>query len=209
MGAINYLTGDATSPKTNGNKIIVHICNDIGAWGKGFVLAISKKWNRPKNEYQSWCKSSDNFNSLYCHEITPAVPAIPAVYDAIDKKKNKDMKVFLLDKLRADYAGKYEHYYKIFLFEEKENSTTAGYSYGEKYIICFKSLSTNDGLVTHELLHGLELAHPFDGASRNTHFSYEFARTDNIMDYSAGQYKGLNAKTLFHWQWQIINSKIR
>ena len=62
MGAINYLTGDATSPKTNGNKIIVHICNDIGAWGKGFVLAISRKWNRPKNEYQSWCKSSDNFN---------------------------------------------------------------------------------------------------------------------------------------------------
>ena len=41
---INYLTRDATAPTAIGNKIIVHICNDIGAWGKGFVMALSKKW---------------------------------------------------------------------------------------------------------------------------------------------------------------------
>lgn len=27
---ITYLEDDATSPSTPGNKIIVHICNDIG-----------------------------------------------------------------------------------------------------------------------------------------------------------------------------------
>lgn len=59
---IIYLVGDATSPKTDGNKIIVHICNDIGAWGKGFVLAISKKWAAPEKLYRSWYKSGDNFS---------------------------------------------------------------------------------------------------------------------------------------------------
>ena len=49
---INYTTGDATSPKGDGTKIIVHICNDIGKWGKGFVLAISKKWKEPEKFYK-------------------------------------------------------------------------------------------------------------------------------------------------------------
>lgn len=42
---ISYLKGDATNLVIPGNKIIVHICNDIGAWGKGFVLAVSKRWS--------------------------------------------------------------------------------------------------------------------------------------------------------------------
>lgn len=41
---IHYVTGDATQPIGTGNKIIAHVCNDIGAWGAGFVLAISKRW---------------------------------------------------------------------------------------------------------------------------------------------------------------------
>ena len=45
---IQYLKGDATAPKTHGKKIIVHVCNDIGKWGKGFVLAISKRWKEPQ-----------------------------------------------------------------------------------------------------------------------------------------------------------------
>ncbi len=42
MTTIQYLKGDATSPQAKGTKIIAHICNDIGGWGKGFVLAVSK-----------------------------------------------------------------------------------------------------------------------------------------------------------------------
>ena len=34
---INYLKGDATVPLGDGPKIIVHVCNDIGEWGKGFA----------------------------------------------------------------------------------------------------------------------------------------------------------------------------
>jgi O-acetyl-ADP-ribose deacetylase (regulator of RNase III) len=41
---INYINGDATPPLAKGIKIIAHICNAMGGWGKGFVVAISKKW---------------------------------------------------------------------------------------------------------------------------------------------------------------------
>lgn len=58
---INYRKGDATSPVGEGNKIIVHVCNDIGGWGKGFVMALSKRWREPETEYRQWAKSGDNF----------------------------------------------------------------------------------------------------------------------------------------------------
>lgn len=56
MEAIKYLKGDATTPQVEGNKIIVHICNDLGGWGKGFVLAVSRKWPEPEKAYREWYK---------------------------------------------------------------------------------------------------------------------------------------------------------
>lgn len=53
---IKYTVGDATNPKARGKKIIVHICNDIGGWGAGFVLAISKKWPQPEETYRLLAK---------------------------------------------------------------------------------------------------------------------------------------------------------
>ena len=53
---INYLEGDATQPVGDGPKIIVHVCNDIGGWGKGFVVAISKRWKEPEAQYRRWHK---------------------------------------------------------------------------------------------------------------------------------------------------------
>ena len=58
---ISYLKGDATQPVGEGNKIIAHICNDVGGWGKGFVLAISKKWKEPAKRYKDWHKSQEDF----------------------------------------------------------------------------------------------------------------------------------------------------
>ncbi|MCP3924418.1 MAG: macro domain-containing protein [Desulfobacterales bacterium] len=54
MKSIKYIKGDATSPQTKGIKIICHICNDLGGWGKGFVLAISKRWEEPEKDYRKW-----------------------------------------------------------------------------------------------------------------------------------------------------------
>ena len=53
---IQYKQGDATSPEETGNVIICHICNNIGAWGAGFVLALSKKWKEPERDYRIWSK---------------------------------------------------------------------------------------------------------------------------------------------------------
>lgn len=58
---INYLKGDATHPTFPGNKLIVHICNDVGGWGKGFVLAISKRWKKPEIQYRDWYKRDEQF----------------------------------------------------------------------------------------------------------------------------------------------------
>ncbi len=49
---ITYLTGDATKPVGDGNKIIAHVCNDVGAWGAGFVLAVSARWPQPEAAYR-------------------------------------------------------------------------------------------------------------------------------------------------------------
>ena len=62
MKTIQYIKGDATRSDAEGNKIIAHICNDIGGWGKGFVTAISKRWRQPEKEYREWFKNKENFN---------------------------------------------------------------------------------------------------------------------------------------------------
>jgi O-acetyl-ADP-ribose deacetylase (regulator of RNase III) len=59
MIEIEYLKGDARAPTVVGNKIIVHICNDVGGWGKGFVLAISNRWKGPESEYRRWYASRE------------------------------------------------------------------------------------------------------------------------------------------------------
>ena len=53
MVEIEYVHGDATRPVRPGTKIIAHVCNDIGKWGKGFVLAISKRWAKPATLYKA------------------------------------------------------------------------------------------------------------------------------------------------------------
>jgi hypothetical protein len=50
---IQYFKCDATKPIGNGEKYICHVCNDIGAWGAGFVLALSKKWTEPELSYKA------------------------------------------------------------------------------------------------------------------------------------------------------------
>ncbi|MFD4623576.1 macro domain-containing protein [Streptomyces sp. NPDC058475] len=54
MSEITYVRGDATVPSGKGVKVIAHVCNDIGGWGKGFVLAISRRWPEPEAAYRAW-----------------------------------------------------------------------------------------------------------------------------------------------------------
>ncbi|NNN35923.1 macro domain-containing protein [Streptomyces sp. S3(2020)] len=54
MSEITYVRGDATAPSVKGVKVIAHVCNDIGGWGRGFVLALSRRWPEPEKEYRAW-----------------------------------------------------------------------------------------------------------------------------------------------------------
>lgn len=56
---IQYVQGDATHPQGSGPKIITHCCNDIGAWGAGFVEALSKSWPLSEQAYREWHKAQN------------------------------------------------------------------------------------------------------------------------------------------------------
>ena len=56
---IHYIKGDATKPLiTEGEySVICHCGNTLGAWGAGFVLALSKRFPKVKERYLSLIKS--------------------------------------------------------------------------------------------------------------------------------------------------------
>ena len=77
MATIHYVKGDATQPQAKGNRIIAHVCNDLGGWGKGFVLAISKRWPEPEATYRAWHKDrSKNDFGLGAIQIVRVEPYI-------------------------------------------------------------------------------------------------------------------------------------
>ena len=51
MSEINYVNGDATRPTGGGPKFILHVCNTLGLWGAGFVMAVSRRWPEPEEAY--------------------------------------------------------------------------------------------------------------------------------------------------------------
>lgn len=52
MANLKYVRGDATSPQGQGVKIIAHVCNNIGAWGAGFVIAVSNRFPEVEKAYR-------------------------------------------------------------------------------------------------------------------------------------------------------------
>lgn len=72
MADITYLKGDATEPIGDGEKYILHIVNNIGLWGKGFVLALSEKWKEPEEIF---------YESHKLHTELGAVSFVPVTED--------------------------------------------------------------------------------------------------------------------------------
>ncbi len=73
--SLTYLTGDATAPHGTGARIIAHVCNDIGAWGAGFVLAVSRRWSLPEEDFRRWYREGQGF-SLGAVRIVPVEPSL-------------------------------------------------------------------------------------------------------------------------------------
>lgn len=51
-----YKVGDATAPEETGQGpvVIAHVVNNVGGWGAGFVVALSRRWKAPEAEYRRW-----------------------------------------------------------------------------------------------------------------------------------------------------------
>lgn len=58
---ISYLKGDVTKPQGSGRRIIAHICNDRGGFGKGVALALANRWPNTKAYFKRWYASKDDF----------------------------------------------------------------------------------------------------------------------------------------------------
>jgi O-acetyl-ADP-ribose deacetylase (regulator of RNase III) len=75
MATIRYLQGDATEPQAPGHRIIAHICNDRGRWGKGFVVALSRRWAEPEAAYRAWYQDrGGNDFGLGAVQLVPVEP---------------------------------------------------------------------------------------------------------------------------------------
>lgn len=102
MMSIAYRKGDATAPIGPGAKIICHVCNDVGGWGKGFVVAISKRWPEPEAQYRAWYEQGESAgfrlgaiqlvnveptlavaNMVAQHRVAPSGSVPPIRYDAL------------------------------------------------------------------------------------------------------------------------------
>jgi O-acetyl-ADP-ribose deacetylase (regulator of RNase III) len=74
---MNYVTGDATRPAGTDPRIIVHVCNDVGGWGAGFVLALSKRWPEPEAEFRRWYRERErNDFALGAVQLVPVEPTL-------------------------------------------------------------------------------------------------------------------------------------
>ncbi len=93
---IRYITGDATRPVGPGTKIIAHVCNDIGAWGAGFVVALSQRWAMPEQMYRAAFKGEGNKPALGRIQIIP----IPRAYSL-----DQTGEVFVANMIAQDGVG--------------------------------------------------------------------------------------------------------
>ncbi|MDX3071495.1 macro domain-containing protein [Streptomyces sp. NPDC088354] len=103
MSEITYVRGDATDPVGEGVKLIAHVCNDVGGWGKGFVLAVSARWPEPEAAYRRWYRerAANDFalgavqfvgvgprlwvaNMIGQHGVRRGGEGVPVRYEAID-----------------------------------------------------------------------------------------------------------------------------
>ena len=57
---INYVKGDAVEANAcDGTKIIAHIVNDYGGWGRGFVIPLGRKYPLARESYREWAATDE------------------------------------------------------------------------------------------------------------------------------------------------------
>ena len=135
----------------------------------------------------------------------------------------KKLQDYLYSKLQAQLKKanpadehKYDNYFKAFYLGENggyiDSTGTVkelnGYSHGNN-VVLFPG--KNDQTAAHEFLHSFGLAHTFANkeAVTNALFTFEYAKTENLMDYSHMLSPPETRYSLWKWQWIIANASIK
>lgn len=110
---------------------------------------------------------------------------------------------------------KYDSYFKAFYLGERGGYIDGsgvinglnGYSLGNN-VVLFPS--KNDQTAAHEFLHSFNLPHSFTNkeADANALFTFEYAKTENLMDYSHRLNPPQTRYSLWKWQWEKANASI-
>jgi len=101
MSDIKYLFGDVTKPGEKGPKIIMHICNDVGAWGRGFVLAVTKRWKEPEEVYRQISSRGDlELGSVQCIEVGNKISVVNMIAQKRIRNDTRDKPPIRYDALR-------------------------------------------------------------------------------------------------------------
>nr|WP_294787507.1 hypothetical protein [uncultured Flavobacterium sp.] len=76
----------------------------------------------------------------------------------------------------------------------------------DKFVVLF--LIKNDQTAAHEFLHSFNLPHSFTNEEGNSNamFTYKYATTENILDYS--HHIPQTRYSLWKWQWQKANESL-
>ena len=107
---IYNLVGNAMEPRTRGNKIIAHVCNDKRYWGLGFTKSIDEKNLEPRKNYLAtktfnigdvhYVEINDNTwvaNMIAMKGTRSAYNPVPLQYDGLQKCL-QDLNLFCLTK---------------------------------------------------------------------------------------------------------------
>ncbi|HEX4453612.1 MAG TPA: macro domain-containing protein [Kofleriaceae bacterium] len=110
---IRYLVGDATALRGGASKLLVHVCNDAGKWGKGFVVAISRRWKDPEQSFQAWFrgKTSQRFalGEVQLVQVEPSLWVANLVGQHGVASKKRSEPPIRYDAIRIGLANVREH----------------------------------------------------------------------------------------------------
>ncbi len=135
----------------------------------------------------------------------------------VSSKNTKDksaLDTFLKKQLSDTFKKKYDNHFKAFYFAERGQGSTGGingYSRnGSDFVVVF--VTANNQTAAHEFLHALNLAHSFANseASKHAKFTYQYAKTENLLDYTHRIPGHANDRCgLWYWQWVKANNSIK
>ncbi len=62
------------------NRFIIHVVNNEGKWGRGFVLALSKRWRAPEGAYRRWYREGHDAGVEFALGEVQRVPVAPGLF---------------------------------------------------------------------------------------------------------------------------------